>query len=317
MNDVLKSALQSGKVAGAYIIEGVSAEAVMAQADEFLMSLYCREKNACGECSGCLKYKKRNHADLLVVDTAAKSLKVEDVRGIAPFVYRKSFEGGWKTVLLPRADTMTEQAQNALLKVLEEPPEDTVFLLGTVSVKYLLPTILSRCIILRAPKSADNAAERLIDEFSLPTVKARVLMRAAEGDYFLAASYAAADYFTVRADMMLMLGRLFSSRSMATSATEKLILKHEAAMEQALRIALVYLRDTLAYKYTGDAEGVANFDILTEIQKHAQEPDIMLVNTMEIISRFLRECEICAGLNKKLVLTGMLFDILRVRLASI
>ncbi len=317
MNDVLKSALQSGKVAGAYIIEGANAEAVTSQADEFLMSLYCATKNACGDCPGCHKYMNRNHADLLVVETSAKTLKVEDVRGIAPFVYRKSFEGGWKTVLIPGADTMTEQAQNALLKVLEEPPEDTVFLLGTASVKYLLPTILSRCIILRAQKSASGAAERLMEEFSLPTVKARVLMRAAGGDYFLAASYAAADYFAIRADMMLMLGRLFSSRGMATSATEKLILKHEAVMEQALYIALICLRDALSYKYTGDAESVANFDVLTEIQKYAQEPDIMLVNTMDIISRFLRECELCAGLNKKLVLTGMLFDILRLRLGSI
>ncbi len=316
MNDVLRGALQTGNIAGAYLVEGASADSILAQVDAFLMRLYCDEKAACGKCGGCIKYKNKTHADLLVIETDAKTIKVDAVREIAPFVYRKAFEGGWKAVLILQADKMTDQAQNALLKVLEEPPDDTIFVLGAADSKYLLPTILSRCIILRACKSDENAIFTLMEEFSLPTVKARTLLAVADGDYYLAKKYAEQDYFALRADMMLMLSRLFGARSMATSATEKLALKYADTMEEAFAIALLYLKDVISYKYMGNAEFVANADVLPEIEKHAQESAEMLINTADILAKFLQECELCQGVNKKLLLTGMLFDILGVRLGE-
>jgi DNA polymerase-3 subunit delta' len=315
MNGVLAGALRSGKIAGAYLMEG-AAETVAEQADEFLSRLFCGSGTGCGHCPGCAKYRKRIHADLLVVTPGARTIKVDEARAITPFVYRKSFEGGWKAVLIPEAHRMNEPAQNALLKVLEEPPPDTVFVLGAGNIKNLLPTIVSRCIILRMPGSSGQAYRTLMEEFALPAAEARVLLAVAEGDYHRARRYAQLGYFDMRADMMLMLGRVFAAGSMAVSATEKLVTKHGEGMNDALNVALLYIRDVIAYRHTRSGELVANEDVLGEIQKHALVSDRLLVNTAGRIARYLRDCEVCPNLNRKLALSGMLFDLLEVRLTE-
>ncbi len=313
MNEVFENALQTDRIAGAYLIEGATGEAVRAEADGFLLRLFCLTGEGCGTCGGCLKYTHQNHADLMVIEPSGKTIKVEEVRGVSAFAYNKSYEGGYKAVLIPEADLMTDQAQNALLKMLEEPPARTVFVLGAQKSKNLLPTVRSRCIILTARKSG-NEEERLMQEFSLPTLKARVLLGIADGDYYLAAKYARNDYFEIRDDMILALSRVFAAKNMASSAIEKLFLKHEDKLPEAAEIALLYLKDVLAYKHTGDAALVANADKLAEIERHTRVTDAVLVNTADLLANFVVRCAQCAGLNKKLVLTGVLFNILEVAL---
>lgn len=312
MNVTLEQALKTGKIAGAYLIEGSTEQAVLAEADAFLQRLFCVDGNACGHCSACAKYKAQNHADILRVEADGKSIKVDAVRDIPAFVYQKSYEGGYKAVLIPDAEQMTEQAQNALLKVLEEPPRDTVFVLGARNAKNLLPTILSRCIIVRTRAAVENAEKQLMETFGLPTLKARVLLKAAGGDYHLAARYAADGYFEIREDMVLALSRLFGAKNMATSAVEKLLLKHEEQLEEALEVALVFLNDVLVYKHTRDDMRVCNIDKLAELQKFARLSDMKLVHVADELTKFITKYEQCPGVNRKLVLTGTLLGILEV-----
>ena len=314
MDKVLENALKTGKVAGAYLVQGPSAEAVEAYADPFLQALFCQDKSsgkACGACPGCAKYAARNHADLLLVDSKAATIKVDEVREVLPFAARKPYEGGRKAILIPEAHRMTPQAQNALLKVLEEPPADTVFVLGVHNLKNILPTIISRCIILKARVKGANAAA-LAKEMDIADVRAHVLMAAAEGDYYLAKKYAQQDYFEVRTDMVTALDRLFRARTRAVSATEKLFLNHEARLPFAMAVAMIYLRDVINCRHLGEDAPLANSDIKKEIKKHAGVPDRVLVNTMNLMARYTTRCELSAGMNKKLVLTGLLFDILEV-----
>jgi DNA polymerase-3 subunit delta' len=234
------------------------------------------------------------------------------VRDIPSFVYRKSYEGGYKAVIAAGAQDMTEQAQNALLKVLEEPPARTVFLLLTQNAKSLLPTILSRCIILDARSDTPDAEGRIAEEFSVSTAAARVMLRAAGGDYYKARIYAENGYTEMRNDMILALGRLFYAKNMAVSVTEKLILKYEGLLALAMDVALIYLKDVLGYKHTGDEGAVVNIDRIEEIKKHAMLRDRTLAGTAGLLAGFTAKSRQCPGANKKLMLTGTLFDILEV-----
>ncbi len=312
MHEVFEEAVKTGRVAGAYLVEGACEEAVRAEADAFLLHLFCDRKTACGHCPGCVKYQRESHADLMVIRAAGSSVKVDAVRGIAEFAVNKPYECGYKAVLIPDAQAMTEQAANALLKVLEEPPDNTVFVLGAQDSKNMLPTIRSRCIILKTKLHGEDAEKRLQEACSLPTLKARVLLRAADGDYFLARKLAQQNYFEMREDMVLALSRLFYARNMATSATEKLILKYEAQLPEALQTALLYIRDVLYYKYTENEDGVINSDKIQEIKKHAEVRDYMLTHTAERMNQLIVRSGSCPGLNKRLAVTGMLFDILEV-----
>lgn len=310
MNEILKNALRTGNIAGAYLIAGASPEQTQKQIDEFLLHIFCKTNTACTQCPGCLKYLHRSHADLFVVEAAKNTIKIDDVRNIPSAVAKKPYEGGYQAVVIAQADTMTPQAQNALLKVIEEPPEHTVFMLGAQNTKNILPTILSRCIILKTSFSREETEKKLHQEYDLPTLRSRVLANAAKGDYDLAAAYQSQGFFEIRDDMILALNRLFTAKNMATSATLDLFLKHDGAVDLSLAVMLMYLGDVLLFKHTGKTE--VNEDKLHEIAQHAKLRDYVLLNTQQILLDCVMKRAQCAGLNTKLALESMLFHILEV-----
>jgi len=85
-----------------------------------------------------------------------KSIGIEDIRNVQKSVYLKPYKGDKKAVIIRDGQTITHQAQNALLKVLEEPPQDTIIILETDKPDSLLPTICSRCTIIQLDTPIDN-----------------------------------------------------------------------------------------------------------------------------------------------------------------
>jgi DNA polymerase-3 subunit delta' len=110
------------------------------------------------------------HADLLTVERQfdedkgryKKDIAVDDVRKIAPFLRLTAAEGGWRVVVLDGADGMNRAGQNAVLKILEEPPKGALLLLATERPSALLPTIRSRCRVLTLPPLEDAIVDRLL-----------------------------------------------------------------------------------------------------------------------------------------------------------
>jgi DNA polymerase-3 subunit delta' len=110
------------------------------------------------------------HADLLTVERQfdedkgryKKDIAVDDVRKIAPFLRLTAAEGGWRVVVLDGADGMNRAGQNAVLKILEEPPKGALLMLLTERPSSLLPTIRSRCRVLTLPPLADPVVDRLL-----------------------------------------------------------------------------------------------------------------------------------------------------------
>ncbi len=312
MNEIFESAVKTGKIAGAYLIAGASPETTKQQIDEFLLHVFCNTKTACGKCAGCLKYLHESHVDIVKIEAAKNTIKIDDVREIPAQVAKKSYEGGYKAVVISEADAMTPQAQNALLKVVEEPPENTVFVLGAQNTKNILPTILSRCIILKTSLSREQTEKQLCQEQKIPTLRARVLSAATKGDYYLAVSYLQDGFFEIRDNMILALNRLWTAKNMATSATLALFLKHDAKIGLCLTVALQYIADVLVYKHTHETDGMINEDKLHEISSHARYRDYVLVNTQQQLLECMVRRAQCPGLNTKLALESMLFHILEV-----
>ncbi len=111
------------------------------------------QSRPCGTCSNCIRVASYAHPSFLTVglDRKESSVKIEDIRGIVEKLSRYSIESGKRVVLLLDADRMTVQAQNALLKSLEEPDMQTHFILTSSSRQNLLPTVLSRCLQISMP----------------------------------------------------------------------------------------------------------------------------------------------------------------------
>ena len=176
----LASAVQGGRLCHAYLIEGPDGVGKTAFAERFAAAILCTGggEKPCGECPACYKTVRRIHPDLhlFLSESKKNSFHVKAVREIKESVYTRPNEGDCKVYILCRADDMTLEAQNALLKMLEEPPEDTVFLLTCRSRLSVPETVRSRCVpVLLGPVSEAECAAALRERQELSEEEAQAL----------------------------------------------------------------------------------------------------------------------------------------------
>ena len=160
----LRQSYEAGRVAHAYVIIGSPTGNGLALAESFLQLLFCeRKEKPCGSCDPCRKVKEHSHPDTLWLKPESKSRKItiDQIReDLAPRISQTSYSGGWKAGVIVHADRLTDDAANAFLKTLEEPPGSSILLLLTDAAQHLLPTIISRCqrIMLGADETPDQEA---------------------------------------------------------------------------------------------------------------------------------------------------------------
>ncbi|TSA87249.1 DNA polymerase III subunit gamma/tau [Deinococcus detaillensis] len=146
VKDVLRSALEAGRVGHAYLFSGPRGVGKTTTARLIAMTANCQApgKKPCGECESCLSVRAGSHPDVLEIDAASNN-SVDDVRDLREKVGLSAMRGGKKIYILDEAHMMSRAAFNALLKTLEEPPEHVIFILATTEPEKIIPTILSRC----------------------------------------------------------------------------------------------------------------------------------------------------------------------------
>ncbi len=141
--------LNAGRLAHAYLVVGPVRSEGTTFAVGAAQRLFCeaRERRPCGACRACRRVESGVHPDALWLEPSKKSriIPVEDIRKFQEFVFRTSYEGGWKVGVLVGADRLGAEAGNAFLKTLEEPPPQVLLLLLTEQPQGVLPTIVSRC----------------------------------------------------------------------------------------------------------------------------------------------------------------------------
>ncbi len=159
--------------------EGVGRETV---ARAFFWRLLCVQEKACGECPSCRKFLKGLHPDVEVLEPQGKSIKIEQIRALEAKLHFRPLEAERRLVLIPQAELLTREAANALLKSLEEPPPYTLFVLLAQTTEALLPTIVSRCQVVRFRPLPREVVKRLLEErFACLPPEAEGLSFLAEG----------------------------------------------------------------------------------------------------------------------------------------
>lgn len=134
----------------------------------------------CGKCGPCQRYLHGTYPDHILIE-GEKSIKVDDVRALIDRLSLRPYEGGRHTVIIQGADKMTPQAQNALLKTLEEPPGDAVLFLVAEKAASLLPTILSRVRLVRFSPLEEADCAQALRQLGVAADRADILARAAQG----------------------------------------------------------------------------------------------------------------------------------------
>ncbi|WP_279502011.1 DNA polymerase III subunit delta' [Aeromonas veronii] len=144
----LSQTAQSGRLGHAWLLLGDPGLGKEQLAERLARLHLCQQPDRgepCGQCHSCQLLDKGNHPDLGTITRDSKTIGVEAIREICTWLQGSAQLGRGKVVIIPDAERMTESAANALLKTLEEPAGDSLLLLITSQVSWLLPTILSRC----------------------------------------------------------------------------------------------------------------------------------------------------------------------------
>ena len=147
----LSASFQAGRSSHCYLLCGPEGSGKRTLAKILAAALQCEADTVpCGHCLPCRKAASGSHPDIITIDDPEKkTVSVDLIRQLQADAYIRPNEGRHKVYLIPRAQDMTENAQNALLKLIEEPPAYAVFLLITCNAEKLLPTVRSRCAELR------------------------------------------------------------------------------------------------------------------------------------------------------------------------
>lgn len=179
----LETALERGQVSHAYLFAGPGPG--LAQAGlELARALNCQDGpgEPCGVCLHCRRALLGNLADVGVVEPDQGTMKLAQVRGVQRALGMSSHESRYKVWILNRADTMSLEASNSLLKTLEDPPGNSVLILTAASPGSLPATVLSRCQVVRfPPPSLQELVEDLCRQ-GLPPGEAAIAARLRDGD---------------------------------------------------------------------------------------------------------------------------------------
>ncbi len=174
--DLLNEIVKSNSVSHGYMFLGISGIGKSLFAKEFAKAILCDEKIGCNKCKSCIEFDSLNNPDFQLIEPEENSIKIEQIRKMNSKIYEKPIISKRKVYIINNADTMTLDAQNCLLKTLEEPPEYAVIILIGTNENIFLNTIRSRCVKINFNKISDGDLKNiLINKYEYGNVSENML----------------------------------------------------------------------------------------------------------------------------------------------
>ena len=271
--DFFRRVIANKRLGHAYAITGPSGVNKMAFALEVAKMLLCPKAPGagCGKCPACHRVEKQLHADLHVFapEAGKREIGIDAIRSeLIPQISLTPFESIYKVLIIEKADWMTEEAADCLLKTLEEPPPSSVLLLLTEAVDLLQPTIRSRCQIVRlTPPTDEEVAKELAGKYNLPPEQALALARLADGDMERALAMHEAGWREERDSVFRALAAdrdalraLRKEIEEAAASAGRTLEAQRGAIRQRLHLLLICCRDLLVSGLTQDRNLLFNAD---------------------------------------------------------
>lgn len=253
-----QKAIERNKVSHAYILTGESGMGRKSLANAFALTLLCEKGKSepCMECHACKQVLSGNHPDLIyVTHEKPASIGVDDIRKqMNDTVMVRPYSSYYKVYLVDEAEKMTQQAQNALLKTIEEPPSYAIIILLTTNQEAFLPTILSRCVQLKLKPLRDFVVKSYLTEsMKVPEAEADVYAAFARGNLGKAITIAASEDFKEMHKEILHLLKHIKDMDISELIEYIQRLKEDHLdIYECLDFMQMWYRDVLLYKVTKD-----------------------------------------------------------------
>ena len=261
--------VSSQKIANAYLFIGESGFGKEFMAKYFAMMINCKSgSKPCLSCPSCIQMISGNHPDIFFIEPDGISIKVETLRNVViNNAYVKPYNSYKKIFIIKEAEKMTEQAQNSILKTLEEPPEYGLFILTSSKMDGLLPTIVSRCEIIRFTRESDEVIEDyLINEKKIDRSKAKKIASIANGNYGKANLLIDEGYSRIRSELGDILYNVINQDKALRLESFKFFDENREMIDDIIDIMFSYLRDLIILKLLGSEECIINKDMSDKLR---------------------------------------------------
>ena len=282
----IRNAVSEDQVSHAYILNGQRGSGKKLLASLFAMTLLCEKggPDPCNECHSCRQADSGNHPDIIrVTHEKPNTISVDDIREqVNNTIMIKPYQGPYKIYIIPEADRMTAQAQNALLKTIEEPPAYAVILLLTENADILLPTINSRCVMLKLRNIRDTLIRKyLMEKMEVPDYKADMCTAFAQGNLGRAIMLANSEHFNeIREEAVQLLKYIHEMELSEILKAVTQITAYKLEITDYLDIIMIWYRDVLLYKATKDVDKVVFKDQMKSIREQAKKSSYEGIETI-------------------------------------
>ena len=270
-----ENAIKIGKISHAYIINGEKGTGKMQLAVDFAKALQCEEFNgkACGHCKSCKQTDSKNQPDIKYVTYEKSGIGVDEIREqINDDIDIKPYSSRYKIYIVDESEKMTVQAQNALLKTIEEPPEYAIIILLTTNADTFLQTILSRCVMLNIrPVKEDIIKNQLTSQYGVGDYEARVAATFSNGNPGKAIKLATSEEFKELKQYVV--GMFMSLEKGGMDIIGEAIKKtgtFKKQIDEYFSLMRNWFRDILVYKATKEEDQIIFQDEYMTIEKMSQ-----------------------------------------------
>jgi DNA polymerase III subunit delta' len=329
--NALARSIAADKVAHAYLFTGPHAIGKTTLARALAQTLECTSAmRPCGECAACQKIARDKHPDVQIIDgvpprydfdkdppplprksdSERRTLRIRQIRDLEHTVSRAPFEGRWRIIILRRFEEAEEEAANAFLKTLEEPPRHTRLILTARDSSLLLPTIASRCqVFALRPFAPDQIETALIERWHVDPGTARLLAHLSSGRLGWAVRAAANPaMLEARRAQLDTLDEILREGHAERIARAEALAKKSDELPELLELWLGWWRDVLlAHAHRDDAR-IINIDRATAVYDQATRFKIEQVQnalkTVRSTARYLSQ-----NVNARLAMEVLLINL--------
>ncbi|MFO7884369.1 MAG: DNA polymerase III subunit delta' [Desulfobacteraceae bacterium] len=323
--NLLKKLLENGHIPNALLFTGQKDSGRKKAALFFAQTINCQQKDTlsfrekpCGQCISCRKINSGEHPDIIGVKPEKNIIRISQIKTIFSSITAKPHEADMRMILIEDADTMNNEASNSLLKILEEPPLRTFFVLTAKSLTDLLPTILSRCRHIRfKPVSADSLGKKLTADHGVDPITASTAAEYGNGSLDRARRFANISDREDKIDWIKRRKWIINQISDIITCKEKdslLIMKfaeklsrEKDLLEDSIDIIRTWLRDIAVFRFSPDR--VINKDVTDLLKKTSArftpKKSVTLINDL-----YDAEKKIQANTVPRLTLEAFLFRLI-------
>jgi DNA polymerase-3 subunit delta' len=309
--EYLRNAMRNGRLTHAYLFLGKEGIGKKLVALNLAKTLNCPRGNedSCDECPSCLKIDSLHHPDVLLVRPQGQWVRIDQIRDLQRELKHKPYEGKKRVCILARSERMRQEAANALLKILEEPPLHTMLILIATNADLMLPTITSRCQrVPFDPLPLERTTEIVRSRLGLEREEAHILASLADGSLGKALQMDLDFVLGMRREII---GKIIALPSYGAGQilglAEKLATGNDD-LPMLLTMIHAWYRDLLTYREGGKGAQLINVDLSDEIQRAAPGTDTpSLIHRMEVIQETLWNLD--RNANRQITLEAMLLDL--------